>query len=211
MRPAALLMAALLGASAPPPGIVRRPPGEIEFTAIVNTRGFEKGGSMAGYHAVVWKEGRAAGQALLVSDVSDRQVLDALESLGARPGAGLPMEAWESRKDPASRAPDTAAAGPPVEILLRLPGRPDLVSLAAVLSDSSARGIDMRFAGNRENIPVWKSGCVACLYSCPGSKVGNSRYTVRDFTRKATRFAVRPAALPPDGTRVGVVLRVRAH
>lgn len=59
------------------------------------------------------------------------------------------------------------------------------------------------------NIPRWKSGCVVCLYSCPGSKVGNARYTVRDYEKGTTRFRVRPGVLPEDGGRVGVVLRLR--
>ena len=54
------------------------------------------------------------------------------------------------------------------------------------------RGLDLRLAGNRANIPKWKSGCVICLYSCPGSKIGNARYTARDWARKVTRFRARP-------------------
>ena len=68
----------------------------------------------------------------------------------------------------------------------------------------------MRFGGNAANIPKWKSGCIVCLYSCPGSKIGNARYTVRDYTKDVTRFRAKPDALPPDGTRVGVVLRLAA-
>ena len=135
-------------------------------------------------------------------------MLDALETLGAKPGASLPMEAWEERDNPAHPAPDLAVAGPPVEILLRLPGRAELVPLASVLEDPAGRGLAMRFAGNRANISKWKSGCLVCLYSCPGSKVGNSRYTVRDYARGVTRFKARKGTLPEDGTRIGVVLRI---
>lgn len=66
----------------------------------------------------------------------------------------------------------------------------------------------MRFGGNRRNIPEWESGCIVCLYSCPGSKVGNARYTVRDYEDGVTRFRVRAGALPRDDTRVGVILRL---
>ena len=69
----------------------------------------------------------------------------------------------------------------------------------------------MRFGGNAANIPKWKSGCIVCLYSCPGSKVGNARYTVRDYTKDTTRFRAKPGALPPDGTRISVVLRISAR
>ena len=206
---ACLLLAAGCRAKERPPGRVTvRPPREIEFTATVNARPFDSGWLMPRYHAVVWTGGRMAHTALLQSDVTDTQVLRALESLAAKPGDNLPIEAWEERKDPKNAAPDTMIAGPAVEVLLRLPGRHDLVGLASVLEDSARRGLEMRFGGNEANIPKWKSGCVVCLYSCPGSKVGNAKYTVRDYARDVTRFRVKPGVLPPDGTSVGVVLRM---
>jgi hypothetical protein len=68
----------------------------------------------------------------------------------------------------------------------------------------------MRFGGHRANIPRWKSGCVVCLYSCPGSKVGNARYTVRDWEKGTTRFRVRPGApLPEDGKQVRIIFRLK--
>jgi hypothetical protein len=191
-------------------GVIVRRPGEIEFTATVHARSFESAWEMPGYHAIVWKGGGAAHAALLEAEVSDRQVLEALEGLGAWPGDNLPMEAWEERRNPRNPAPDTVIAGPPVEVLLRLPGRAGLVSLASVLEDSAGRGVAMRFGGNEANIPKWKSGCIVCLYSCPGSKVGNAKCTVRDYARGATRFRVRPGVLPPDGTSVRVILRLAA-
>ena len=189
-------------------GVVVRRAGEIEFTATVHAKAFDSGLVMPGYHAIVWRGGKAAHAALLEADVSDRQVLEALESLGAKPGDNLPMDAWEERKNPANPAPDTVIAGPAVEVLLRLPGRRDPVPLQSVLEDPAGRGLSMRFGGNEANIPKWKSGCIVCLYSCPGSKVGNAKYTERDYARDVTRFRVRPGILPPDGTPVRVVLRL---
>ena len=195
-------------AHAGPDGAIRiRPPNEIEFSATVHASHFD-GWIMPGYHAIVWREGSAAGHGLLVSDVSDVEVLDALERLGARPGNNLSMDAWNKRKDSRSAAADTAVAGPAVEILLRIPGRKDLTPLSSVLEDPGGRGLAMRFGGNRENSREWMSGCIACLYSCPGSKVGNAKYTVRDYVKDTTKFRVREGVLPPDGTRIGVVLRL---
>ncbi len=196
----------LLGGRAAPP-ITVRPPGEIEFTAFVHSGRFN-GWLMPGYHAIVWKGGKAARFALLSAEVSDVEVLDALERLGGRPGNNLSMDAWDERKDPSSRAPDTVIAGPPVDVLLRLPGQADLLPLSAVLEDPGGRGLQMHFGGNRENIPKWNSGCIVCLYSCPGSKVGNAAYTVRDYVKDTTKFRVREEVLPADGTRIGVVLRL---
>lgn len=202
-----VLAIALLSSGAPSGVVVVRWPNEVEFTATVNAKSFESGG-MPGYHAIVWSEGNAAHAALLRAEVSDRQILAAFRSLGAKPGDNLSMETWEERDNPKSPAPDTAVAGPAVEVLLRLPGHRQLVPLSSVLEDSAGRGLVMRFGGNEANIPKWKSGCIVCLYSCPGSKVGNAAYTVRDYARGTTRFRVKPGTLPPDGTPVRVVLRL---
>ena len=187
-----ILVAAAGGAERSRGGSSSGVPNEIEFTAIVNAKPFDSGSTMPGYHAVVWKGGRTAHAALLQAEVSDTQVLDALKSLRAMPGNNLPMEAWEERKNPKDPAPDTVIAGPAVEVLLRLPARADLVPLASVLEDRGGRGLEMRFGGNAANIPKWKSGCIVCLYSCPGSKIGNARYTVRDYTKDVTRFRAKP-------------------
>ena len=145
---------------------------------------------------------------LFRAGVTDVQVLDALEKLGAKPGNALGMATWDERKDPDSKAPDKVIAGPPVEILVRVPGRKGLLRLDQILEDPGGRGFDMRFGGHRANIPHWHSGCVVCLYSCPGSKVGNARYTVRDYVRGTTRFRVKEGVLPEDGTPVGIVFRL---
>ena len=207
-----LVLAAAFFSFAASPNVIVRPPNEIEFTAAVHAARFD-GWIMPGYHAIVWREGGAARFALLAADVSDLEVLDALERLGAKPGHTLPIEAWTKRKDPQSRAPDARVDGPRIEILLRLPGAASLVPLSSILEDSTGRGLDMRLAGNRANVAKWESGCVACLYSCPGGKMGNARSTVRDYVTSdegAHRFRVRAGALPKDGTRVGVVLRVES-
>jgi hypothetical protein len=206
----AILVSTACRAQEEPGGVIVRRPNEIEFTATVNAKAFDSGWMMPGYHALVWKGGRMAHAALLQADVTDRQVVEALEGLGARPGNNLPMAAWEERKNPKDHAPDTVIAGSDVEVLLGLPSRTDLIPLASALEDPAGRGLQMRFGGNAANIPKWKSGCIVCLYSCPGSKVGNARYTVRDYEKGTTHFRSRPIVLPRDGTRVRVVLRLGA-
>ncbi|HEV2856217.1 MAG TPA: YdjY domain-containing protein [Thermoanaerobaculia bacterium] len=185
---------------------------DVEFPAVVTRGSFERellGMGMPGYHLIVWKDGGAAMASLFRAEVTDTEVLDALERLGTKPGNALGMATWEERKDPKSKAPDKVIQGPPVEILVRVPGRGAFLRLDQILEDPGGRGFDMRFGGHRANIPKWKSGCVVCLYSCPGSKIGNARYTVRDYVEGTTRFRVKEGVLPEDGTRVGIVLRLR--
>jgi len=213
--PSLLLLAAALAVAARPAAgrsAIRVAGGQIEFPAVVTRAAFERevlGMGMPGYHLIVWKDGRAAHAALFRAEVTDVEVLDAMERLGARPGNALGMETWEARRDPSSKAPDQIIAGPPIEILVRVPGRKEPLTLEQILDDPGGRGFDMRFGGHRANIPQWKSGCIVCLYSCPGSKIGNARYTVRDYEKETTRFRVRPGVLPADGQRVSIVLRRR--
>jgi hypothetical protein len=206
----AVLSVVSVGAVAAPR--VRISSHEIEFPAVVTRASFERellGMGMPGYHLIVWEDGKAAMASLFRAGVTDVEVLDALEKLGAKPGNALVMATWDDRKDPDSKAPDKVIAGPPVEILVRVPGRKAPLRLDQILEDPGGRGFDMRFGGHRANIPKWHSGCVVCLYSCPGSKVGNARYTVRDYVKGTTRFRVKEGVLPEDGSPVGIVFRLR--
>lgn len=176
----------------------------IEFPATVSVAAFDGEFELAGYHLLVWADGRASDRALFRAHVSDTEVLDALEALGATPGNAVGIEAWDDRYDPESPAADTVIEGPRMSITFSVPGRDEPLTLDDILVDPAGRGFDMRFGGHRENIPKWLSGCVVCLYSCPGSKVGNARYTVRDYVDETTHFSVRPGVLPEDGTEVTV-------
>ena len=194
-------------ASAPPAGQVTRLEDGIEFDAVITAADFA-GGDMAGYHLIVWEGGRSADQALLRARVSDLQVIDALEELGAEPGNALRIDSWDERYEEGTEAPDRIIAGPEVRLEIVVPGRDAPLAIDEFLEDPAGRGFDMRFGGHRDNIPQWHSGCVVCLYSCPGSKVGNAAYTVRDFVLGTTHFAVREGVLPPDGTEVRVRIRL---
>ena len=175
----------------------------IEFDAVVGD-GFADP-AMAGYHLIVWDSGRAVDHALFVADVSDVQVIDALEQLGAQPGDALDISTWDERQSAESTAPDRVIAGPPVQIEFLLEDG-TVRRLDEIVNDPGGRGFDMRFGGHSDNIPEWHSGCVVCLYSCPGSKVGNASYTVRDFVNGATHFEANADNVPEAGSRVTVRL-----
>ena len=215
VQPTALLIViwvvaavAACGATAPP-AAVRVLPAEraVEFDAEVRAAAWS-GGEMAGYHLIVWRDGGSADAALFRAAASDVEVLDALESLGSKPGDALDVGSWDQRDDPASRKPDRVIQGPPVEVLVRPRPQAGWLRLDQIVDDPARLGFDLRFGGHRANIPAWKSGCVVCLYSCPGGKIGNARYTVRDFTKKTTRFAVKEGVLPRDGAHVTIRIRL---
>lgn len=160
------------------------------------------------YHLLVWNDGRAAREALFETPVPDTALIAALEQLGAVAGNNLTMDAWDKRKDAKHPAPQTKIAGTPVEISIWWNNLPAPKPLSELLNDPGGRGLDFRFGGNKELIKHWHSGCLVCLYSCPGSKVGNAAYTVRDYSTGATKFTPREERLPPTGSEVTLVFRL---
>lgn len=162
---------------------------------------------MPGYHLLVWEEGSAARNALFTTSVTDREFLEALRSLGVAPGPGLPMNTWESRRDLRSTDPDRYVEGPPLSIFVSWDAQPEPLEMKHLLSDTGSKGLDFRLAGNETNIKTWKSGCGICLYSCPGGKIANATYTVRDYVRGTTQFRV-TNRFPPAGTPVTLIVRL---
>ena len=202
----AVVLALAGSACSPPPAgtVVRVSDHAVEFPAVVTRAAFDGRSDIAGYHFIVWRGGSSAGRSLFRAEVTDVQVLEALEALDAEPGNALRIDSWDDRYDAASRAPDRVIKGPHVEVGVIVPGSDEALALGEILIDPGGRGFEMRFGGHRDNIPEWHSGCVVCLYSCPGSKIGNARYTVRDFVEGATHFQVRRGVLPEDGTEVTI-------
>ena len=186
--------------------------GEVRVAAIVHPDRFQgvlaRAMGMEGYHFLVWDKGRAAHAALLTTAVDDRALYGALDSLGAVAGNALGMDTWEARYDSTNPAPDQLIEGQPLWLGIRWQEQTQPLALDRLLHDPGGRGFQFRFGGHLANVPVWKSGCGVCLYSCPGSKVGNAAYTVRDFVSEATRFRIREEAFPPAGTAVEVVFRL---
>lgn len=188
------------------PGPVRR----LELPATLQARSFgSASGEDAGYHALVYEGGGAAAKALLTTPVSDLEVARRLRELGARDGGGVPMAAWNLRHLPLVRAPDTRVVGTPVRIRAAWEEWESPRDLSDLLGDSGGRGVALRFGGNEEHDPLWDSGCIACLFSCPGGVVSNERYTIRDHVRGVTRFV--PAAdLPEADVPVTIMIELLA-
>ena len=165
-------------------------------------------GDPPGHHLVAWARGGAGKKALLRTPVPDEQVLDALLRLGAQAGDNLSAAAWEARADLTNPAPDARAEGTALRVLVRLPDGTERPA-ADLLEDVDQRGFEWRLAGNRALIPRWRSGCVACLQSCPGAKVANRNATMRDLHQGKSRFrAAAWARELGEGARLEVVFEV---
>ena len=200
----------LQGLSDKTPMVVDKEAKELRLLAVLQPKAFEPGWfkQLPGHHAVTWKDGRKGGEALLATVATDTQVYDALIALGARPGDNLTQAVWDERKDKNSKAPETRVEGSPVEVSVWWEGLTDALPLAKLLKDPSGKGIDLRFGGQKALIPVWKSGCIVCLQSCPGGKISNRNYTIRDYMEDKATFRVNRDVVPKGTQKAVVIIRL---
>lgn len=160
-----------------------------------------------GHHFIVWSRGTNAAKALITTQVSDLEILKALETIGAALGNNLSEATWEQRADPAASAPDQRVEGSRLEIWIEWDGwehrLPDL------FTEKNPEDYVIRAGGHEKLIPVWRSGCITCLFSCPGGKTSNAAFTIRDQYWNKKNFRADETVLPPDGTPVWVMMRLR--
>lgn len=205
----ALLLALLAGGAGGNGLVVDRHAREVRIPAIVQPHAMDRPFGVKGHHAIVWKGGRAKLWALFVADVSDHDVRVALDSLGARRGENLTPDTWNAREDESNREPDKRVEGSRVEVFVEWKGSPR-VPLASLLSEEGkpAPVVDFRYGGNERWQKDFKSGCIVCLYSCPGGAIGNHAHPIRDYVRDGVVYASRADRLPPSGTKVTIILKV---
>lgn len=174
----------------------------VVLATTFNPNGFTNDRSMSGYHLIVWKKGKAAAASLFQAEVSDRKLLRRLTVMGAKPSNNLKLECWSCRQDRGHPAPDLKAEGPVISVEYRLPNEKKWTPVYKLFVGIDLADVDFRFTGNEKFIDVWKSGCISCLYSCPGGKISNAAYTIRDYTKSNTRFRLVETGLPRQGSRV---------
>jgi hypothetical protein len=193
------------------PMVVDRNAKEVRILAELQPKAFSDGWltSTPGHHAVTWKDGKKASEALLSAYVSDSDFHDAMISIGAKPGNNLTQATWNERNNSASKAPDARVEGSPVEVSVWWQGLGSPVPLESLFNDPSGRGVELRFGGQKSLIPVWKSGCIVCLQSCPGAKISNRSYTVRDYAQGKATFTLNDKNVPPGNRPAVVIFRLK--
>lgn len=164
---------------------------------------------MPGYHLLVWEKGNAAKNALFTTEMPDSVFYQKLLQLGATPGNALSIDVWEQRKNPDHSAVDKRIEGDAVEISIHWDDLENARSLNDLLKDTGGKGFDFRFGGHLQNQSIWHSGCNICLFSCPGSKIGNAAYTVRDYVQDKTQFRLRDDHSLKEGTKVTFIFHLK--
>ncbi len=189
--------------------VVDRKARELRIPATVQPHAMERPFGVKGHHAIVWKGGRAKLWALFVAGVSDRDVRAALDSLGAHRGENLTPDTWNAREDESNREPAKRVEGSRIEVFVEWKGS-GRVPLADLISEEgkAAPALDFRYGGNERWQKDFRSGCIVCLYSCPGGAIGNHAHPIRDYVRDGVVYASRADRLPPSGTKVTIILKV---
>lgn len=205
-----ILALALTPAEASAKPVIDRARREVRITAKVQPRAMDRPLGVRGHHAVVWKGGQSKHWALFVSDTSDHDVRVALDALGAHRGENLTPATWNERENPVNREPDKRVEGSPIEVFVEWKGSRGRVPLGSLLTekDRAAPLLDFRYGGNERWQKDFKSGCIVCLYSCPGGAIGNHAHPIRDSVRDGVVYASNVDRLPPSGTRVTIILKV---
>ncbi len=166
----------------------------------------ENPGRAQGHHLIVWSGGRQAGKALLESDTADGAFLETLLAMGARAGNNLSERTWTANGDPDAPEPDQHVMGSPVRISVRWDSQTH--PLESLLTSSAPLELDIRVGGHADLIPVFRSGCITCAFSCPGGRTSNAAVTIRDQVSKRQEFRANLEAWPPDGTPVEIVFEL---
>jgi len=160
----------------------------IELAGVYHPSHFNGGSGQHNHSFITWEGGTAAYNALFTTTASDSAVYDALAVIGAKPGNNLTVYPWQKINDPGFGAPDKKTTGSPLAIEVLFGGKSYPAS--SLLHDENNKPFDFRFSGNRKFISVMNTGCIACLESCPGGKIGNAVYSMREMVKKAARFTV---------------------
>ena len=176
----------------------------IELGGIYHPSHFNAGGGQHNHSFVTWEGGLAAPNALFTTFLPDSAVYNALASLGTVPGDNLTYYPWSEISNPRNPGPDRKAKGPPVAVEIFYGGKSYQVS--AFLHDENDRPFAFRFSGNKKFIQEMRTGCIVCLESCPGGKIGNATYTMRDLVKNTARFTQQ--AVPAIEDEAEVTIRI---
>jgi hypothetical protein len=161
--------------------------------AEVNPKSFDQSNSHWG---VVYQGGKLKDRAILLGFCTPQAFFDALLQIGARPGNNLTL-----------RSSGETVQGEELTVTVVIPGQNKILSLSDILEDSSGKGFQIHFGGNRQRAMEEQTGCITCLESCPIGITSNAAYpAISSFKRMMSpnsKFKGQAEKLPRQG---GLVL-----
>lgn len=184
--------------------IVNKEKGEIIIPAEVNGKYLVSPTK----HALSYYKGGNGEKSIMRALVSEIDYYNALTELGAIPGNNIKAEDMKARNSSEGKSTE----GSKLSAFLVWEGSNGEVPLDdAVISEvtnGEVRPIDLRFSGNLEFAQRAHPGCFICLDSCAAGISTNAAWPTGALNNKEVSFKGNAKVLPPDGTRVNVIVRL---
>ena len=159
-------------------------------------------------HALSYYKGGNGEKSIMRALVSEIDYYNALVELGAVPGNNIKPEDMRARNS----AEGKSTEGSKLIVFLTWEGSDGEILLDdAVVSEvanGEVRPLDLRFTGNLEFAQKYHPGCFICLDSCAAGISTNAAWPTGALNNKEVSFHGNAKVLPPDGTRVNVIVRL---
>ena len=159
-------------------------------------------------HAMSYIEGSNGQKAIMRALVSEIDYYNALIELGAKPGNNIKPEDMKAK----SSAEGKSTEGSKLQAFITWAGHEGELALddavISTVSNGEVRKIDLRFTGNLEFAMAHHPGCFICLDTCAAGISTNAAWPTGAMNNHEVSFRGNPDTLPPDGTRVNVIVRL---
>ena len=159
-------------------------------------------------HALSYYKGGNGEKSIMRALVSEIDYYNALTELGATPGNNIKPEDMKAR----SSSEGKSTEGSKLAAFLTWEGSDGEIPLDDAVITTSANGevrpIDLRFSGNLDFAQRAHPGCFICLDSCAAGISTNAAWPTGAMNNKEVSFKGNSQVLPPDGTRVSVIVRL---
>ena len=159
-------------------------------------------------HALSYYKGGNGEKSIMRALVSEIDYYNALTELGAIPGNNIKPEDMKARNSSEGKS----AEGSKLSVFLTWEGSNGEIPLDdAVISEvanGEARPLDLRFSGNLDFAMRSHPGCFICLDSCAAGISTNAAWPTGAMNNKEVSFKGNAKVLPPDGTKVNVIVRL---
>ena len=183
---------------------VNKEKGEVIIPAEVNGKYFVSPTK----HALSYYKGGNGEKSIMRALVSEIDYYNALAEIGAVPGNNIKPEDMKA----GSSAEGKSTEGSKLTVFITWEGSNGEIHLDdAVVSEvanGEVRPLDIRYTGNLEFAKRSHPGCFICLDLCAAGISTNAAWPTGALNNKEVSFHGNSKVLPPDGTRVSVIVRL---